>query len=353
MTPLEGLLQICDRIDQLQSRSVNGKPDPQEETLAAEKVRALRAEVFDQLPAIASHGGAKNLSDIELMLLSLLIHRRLLGDDRMMDGGSLVGLMHFAGYRRDETLQILDPAGRLRTGGWLHHQTHARGFDPIDTWYSTTAASLSLFWDKNPAATPPPLADGNEFSRPFLDEEEYLWDLYGWRNMCLARAEALFPADTPGGHPSPRFRPLRQDARAALMRMRRRLAQTKQAKSFRLEKFRHEHKLGMDHQLVLLHLLFSELVEGEPFISAIECLRVISETRHDLFRKRRLFRPNSRLRREGIVLGVEHADNPKVMAADLTLADWVTDELVSDLGGPPRLDKKELDDFLQGDDSHE
>ncbi len=353
MNPLEGLLKICDRIDQLKARSIDGKPDPQEETLAVQKVRALRTEVFDQLPSLTSHVGAQQLSDIELMLLSLLLHRRLLGDDRMMDGGTLVGLMHFAGYRRNESLEALDPSSRLRSGGWLHNQTHARGFDPIDTWFAPSAASLSLFWDRNPAAPASTIATGEELSRPFQDEEEYLWELYGWRNLCLARADALFPADTPGGHPSPRFRPLRQDARTALMRMRQRLGNTKQARNFRLEKFRHEHKLGMDHQLVLLHLLFSELVEGEPFISAIECLRVVSETRHDLFRKRRLFRPKSRLRREGIVLGVEQPDNPKVMAADLTLADWVTDELLAELGGPPRLDQKELDDFLQGGDSDE
>ncbi|MEE3267398.1 MAG: hypothetical protein VX229_00920, partial [Pseudomonadota bacterium] len=77
------------------------------------------------------------------------------------------------------------------------------------------------------------------------------------------------------------------------------------ADAFGLEKFRKQYQLGIEHQLILMHLLFSELVEGEPFISAIECLRVVSGTRRDLFGKRSLVGPRGRLRREGIVQAME------------------------------------------------
>ncbi|HJM39712.1 MAG TPA: hypothetical protein QGG59_06315 [Planctomycetota bacterium] len=351
MNPLEGLLKLCDQIDYLQTKTLEGKPDLSAEEIARKQAHALREEVYSRLPSLREHSGANSLADTELLVLALLFHRRLAGDDRMVDGGTLVGLLGLAGYPRSEALEKLRRDGRLRKEGWLQIRRQPRGFDPVDTWFSATSSAFSLFWEggseKQSAAQP---LREVPILQAYRDEEDYLWDLYAWRNQCIVRAEALFPGDTPGGGPSPRFRSLRQDARTSLTQLRRRLAMTPHASDFSIEKFRRKYKLGLDHQLAVIHLLFSELVEGESFISAIECLRVISETRHDLFRKRSLLSPRGRLRRKGIVVASEANEFAKALATDLTLADWVSDELVSGLGGPPRLDDQELDDFLQGDD---
>ncbi|MCH2111561.1 MAG: hypothetical protein MK213_01780 [Planctomycetes bacterium] len=349
MNPLEGLLRLCDQIDSLQARKLDGKPDVAGTDTMRTLVASLRDEIYSQLPSLREHAAAANLSDAELLTLALLFHRRLSGDDRMVDGGSLIGLLGLAGYDRSQTLDLLKADGRLRTEGWLLSQAQVRAFDPVDTWFAATSAAFSLFWMHAPQTSSVKKQEESGTLFAYRDEEEYLWDLYGWRNMCMTRAEALFPADMPGGAPSPRFRTLRQDARTALTRVRRRLAMTPEAPQFQLEQFRHQHKLGMDHQLIVVHLLFSELVEGEPFISAIECLRVVSETRHDLFHRRGMVSPRGRLRRTGIVIGNDPGDLAKALATDLTLADWASDELVSKLGGPPRLDDRELDDFLRGD----
>ncbi|MDP6849349.1 MAG: hypothetical protein QGH51_02725 [Planctomycetota bacterium] len=351
MTPLEGLLKLCDQIDYLQAKTLEGKPDLSAEEVARKQAHALREEVFSQLPSLREHSNAAELSDTELLVLALLFHRRLAGDDRMVEGGALVGLLGLAGYPRSETLEHLRRDGRLRKEGWLQTRSQARGFDPVDTWFAATNTAFSLFWEGGGSKKPTAQTLSEvPVLQAYRDEEDYLWDLYAWRNQCIVRAEALFPGDTPGGGPSPRFRSLRQDARTSLTQIRRRLALTQNADDFSIEQFRRKYKLGLDHQLAVVHLLFSELVEGESYISAIECLRVISETRHDLFRKRNLLSPRGRLRRKGIVVAAEASDFSKALATDLTLADWVSDELVSNLGGPPRLDDQELDDFLQGDD---
>jgi hypothetical protein len=352
MNPLEGLLQICDQLDALQASSVEGKHNHTAVAAARQKVSCLREDIYSQLPAMRDHAAAASLSDHELLLLALLFRRRLSGNGRMADGGALVGLLCTAGFSRTESLLLLSSGSTLRSKGWLHSQPQPRACDPVDTLFLPSAAALSLFWVSD---TPKGQHSGSgaesKLRNPYRDEEEYLWDLYGWRNMCMSRAEALFPTDMPGGAPSPQFHVLRQNAHSALTLIRSRLTVTAEAAEFKLERFRRLHKLGIDHQLVVMHLLFSELIEGEPFISAIECLRVVSETRRDLFRRRSLIGPQGRLRRTGIVLDAASNELGKALATDLTLADWASDDLVSGLNTPPRFDDRDLDEFLKGDDS--
>ncbi|RMH05025.1 MAG: hypothetical protein D6702_01590 [Planctomycetota bacterium] len=344
MSALEGLLQLCDRIGELQAR--NAGPDAEAAASTRAEVREIRSRFFAELPSLRRHPAAGSLDDAELLLLALLFHRRLAGATDPVTGGSLVALLRHAGFPRTHALAALGPDGRLRRERWLHATRQARGHEPIDTWFSATPAALSLFWSPGEAddAERPPAP------RPYRDEEELLWDLLRWRNLCLARAESLFPADGSIGGPGPRFRQQRESARAALVELRRRLQITPGGREFRLERFRRGHRLGADQLLVAVHLLFSELIEGEPFISALECLRVIAENRTDLFAKRRTIGPNGRLRATGIVVAAEHPELAKALATDLSLADWAAEEMLAGIGLPPRFDAGEIDEFLNGDD---
>ncbi|MBL7009465.1 MAG: hypothetical protein ISR76_10735 [Planctomycetes bacterium] len=346
MTPLEGLLQLCDQIGELQAR--NPSTDSEASASTRAQVLELRGRFFDELPSLREHGVASTLEDADLLLLALLFHRRLAGASDPLTGGSLVALLRHAGFTRTQALGALGPDGRLRMEQWLYAQPQPRGHEPLDTWFSASPAAMTLFWapgwggdgDAEVAVEP----------RPYRDEEELLWELFGWRNLCMSRAESLFPPEDPSGSVSPRFRQLRQAARSALVLIRRRLQATPGGRGYRIENFRREQKLGVDHLLVVVHLLFSELVEGEPYISALECLRVVSENRTDLFAKRDMIGPKGRLRRAGIVGAAESHEFSKALATDLTLSDWAADELLSGVGIPPRLDDREIDDFLNGDD---
>ena len=350
MTPLEGLLQLCDQIGELQARN----PSADSEAAASTRAQAqeLRDRFFSELPSLKEHAVASTLDDAELLLLALLFHRRLAGASDPLTGGSLIALLRHAGFSRSRALAALGPDGRLRKEQWLYAQAQPRGHEPLDTWFSASSAALTLFWApgwSGQTADDPVRPGSPAEPRAYRDEEEFLWELYGWRNLCMSRAEALFPPDDPSGAVSPRFRQPRQAARTALVLIRRRLRVTPGGSAFRIEDFRREQKLGVDHLLVVVHLLFSELVEGEPYISALECLRVASESRTDLFGKRRMIGPRGRLRRSGIVAATESHELSKALATDLTLADWAADKLLGGVGLPPRLDDREIDDFLKGD----
>jgi hypothetical protein len=343
MTPLEGLLQLCDQIGELQARTPGADPATGE---SGARVEELRDRFFAELPSLREHAVASSLGDAELMALALLFHRRLAGTTEPLTGGSLIALLRHAGFSRTQALDAVDPAGRLRREDWVYATLPRVGHEPIDTWFSATPNAMALFWtpgwggqdEEDPADEP----------RPYRDEEELLWDLFRWRNLCMNRAEALFPPQDPGGEVGPRFRHLREAARAGLVALRRRLKATPGGQDFRIERFRREHHLAADELLLVVHLLFSELVEGEPYISALECLRVVSESRTELFRKRRTIGPKGRLRRAGLVVAAESHDLGKALATDLTLADWAAEDLLGGVGLPPRLDEREIDDFLQG-----
>ncbi len=344
MTPLEGLLQLCDQIGELQAR--NSGSDTEAAATTRAQVQELRDRFFGELPSLREHPVASTLEDAELLVLALLFHRRLAGSSDPVTGGGLIALLRHAGFSRTQALAALGPDGRLRQEKWLHAQPQPRGHEPLDTWISASSAAMTLFWA--PGWGGETVAAEEPEARAYRDEEELLWDLFRWRNLCMNRAETLFPAEDPGGAVGPRYRQMRQAARSALVWIRRRLRATPGGSEFRIERFRREHKLGADDLLVVVHLLFSELVEGEPYISALECLRVVSESRSDLFGKRRMIGPQGRLRRSGMVNAAENHDLGKALATDLTLADWAAEELLGGLGLPPRLDEREIDEFLKG-----
>ncbi|HEX9794417.1 MAG TPA: hypothetical protein VGC54_10580 [Planctomycetota bacterium] len=349
---LEGLLEICDQIRDLQEDSLrdsgsrlrgSGKA---EETVA--RVRVLREAVFAELPALAGQPAAKALSDAELLLLALLFHRRISGRSEGLRGGELVSLLTQAGFSRGKALAALDREAALRHGSWLAVRTDSRRHDPLDLRFEPTAMAMDLFMP----AVPVPLTDAPEAppDQPFRSEEEYFWDLLRWRNLCIQRAEALFEGEWPASAPSQRLVDAGREARAAHLRLRARLGATKGSSEYVLESFRREHQLGTDHMLLVMHLLFSETLEGESFLAASECLRLISDQRTDLFLKRRIVGPRGRLRREGTVLaGDDGSEHARAMAHDLYLAEWAVESLLAGLHRRPALEDRDFEDLARGE----
>lgn len=343
---LEGLLDLCDQIREARDASLHQGAERPVRVPGAQ-LRELREQACRAPRASGAGPKLRALRDPEFLILALLFHRRLLGVNEPATGGELVALLSQAGFARSDVLLLLGARAPLRRDGWLTARTEGRGFDPLDSRFALPADSAALFWPEEEAAPAAPAAA--EPPAPYGSEEECLWDLFGWRNLCIQRAEGLLEGDC-AALPPPRLRVLRRDARAALLRIRARLAATAGSGSFALERFRRQRRLGTDEWLVVVHLIFCELVEGEPFVPALECLRLVAECRTDLFRKRPLFAARGRLRHEGIVVARDDGgDLGKALATELGLADWAADELLSGSARPPRLDERELDDFLRGD----
>lgn len=343
---LENLLQICDEILH-RRRDRTGSADKKREL--REKARTQLEELIPQSIAADAVARTHSLSRGELLALALLFHQRLVARNPALSGGELLGLMAEAGYSRVQAMAWITAESPLRKQGWLRAQAARDGFDPIDTQFSAGTVAMAAFWPKPPPEKEAKGTPSNELSA-FADEEQYLWELLGYRNLCLHRAEALCEPDPITGGLSDRFRRLSREARTCRTTIRTRLARTTGGHDFALERFRRKHRLSQNEFLIACHLLFGEFVEGEPFAPALDCVRLVSERRTEVFRRRKLVAATSPLVQSGII-GREGPDLQKALIADLYLSDWAAEALMLGVNTlrTPTLDKRELDEFLRGD----
>lgn len=346
-TALDGLLEVCDLI-----RDANEEGGTASSAATLERVDSLGRALSPMLPGLGAGAEAEALGPRELFLVALLIHQRMAAEGEPLEGAALVRLLSRAGLPRSEAMELLVPASRLRADGWLYGETPDGGFDPVDTRFGPSARALRVFWPGVHQDHEEELDSDDEAltedAEPYRDEAEYLWELHGWRGACIQRADSVFEIEVATGRPSPRNRMLQRQARRRWMLIRKRVAATPAGRDFGMEKFLREHGLAADHVLLLVHLIFGELIEGETCIPAMEGLRLLSSTRDDLFLKRRLLAPDGRLRRLGIVV-TESEDYAKMSGAPLSLADWAMDRILSGVRHRPRWDDREFEDFLNGE----
>jgi hypothetical protein len=373
-SPLDGLLEVCDQLRTLQDNVARGAI-PSEDTLrrTRERVAGLNQLAFDLLPGIQGQPLATALSSAELLALALMFHRRVSGVSEPVAGSTLIGLLLRAGVSRSEALLMLSPNSILRVQNWVATEMTRNGLDPLDAFFLPAPAALALFWPQLPASsssTDAALADGTADSSPqgnettanasaeenpsvalnntpYASEQEYLWDLFAWRQACLKRTAVLFDAD-PDQPPHPQMLELRQAARGCWVGIRQRLSRTPESRDFGLEKLAADFRLGPNHVLVVVHLLFAEILDAELYLSPMECLRLVADRREDAFTMRSLVAPKSRLRREGIVLS-EGEDSAKMLAVPLSLSDWVVERVLVGLGRSPKWSQQDLEDFLRGE----
>ena len=326
---LESLLLFFDQLHAVRQLEGSARASSTKITQLQERLPKLRGQVFQHLPMLAAGKEGNSLSDADLLVLGIFFHARLDGKHKRLRGSDLVARLALAGIPRTEALAAVVPNSLLRQGPWLTFTCDEGQFDPLDAWVDVRPAALELFQAE--ATTLISLA-AEEPRRPYRNEEELLWELHAWRKLCMKRAEVLLEC----GGESTRVHEIRRQARRKLFSIRSRLRSTPNGRELGVERFRREFGLGPDHVLIVVHLLFGEHLESEPFASGLECLHLVSETRNDLFRKRELFHSNSRLRRSGI-LSAEAPDLGKELTSTLSLADWATDQILSGVRGLPRI----------------
>lgn len=358
-TPLDGLLEVCDQLRDLQDLASRGARLSEESLRKTrQQVESLGEQVFPLLPGIHQNPAADELSPQALLILALLFHGKISGSSEAFSGIQLCGLLMRADLPRSTTMELLAVDGPLRGQEWVQCEVTTRGFDPLDSYFRPTPKALNLFWisseamgDENPL--PAAATEGNQPTRnlpqPFSNEGEYLWEIGAWRQICLQRANALFEVDLITDEPTSRLQELRAIAHAKWVDLRRRLAVTPGGRDFGLERLAATHKLGPDHILLIAHMFFAETLDGEIFLSPGECLRLAADHRDDLLQKRHLVSAQGRLRREGLVVS-DGEESAKMLAVPLCLADWVVERVLAGVGRSLKWNQQELEEFLRGDD---
>jgi len=358
-TPLDGLLEVCDQLRNLQDLASRGAR-LSEESLhkTRQQVDSLGELVFPMLPGIHQNPAVDELTPQSLLILALLFHGKISGSSEAFSGIQLCGLLMRADLPRSTTLELLAADGSLRAQEWVQCEVTSQGFDPLDSYFRPTPKAINLFWlpavastEENPQPATP--TEGNQSARdlprPFSNEGEYLWEIGAWRHICLQRTGALFEVDLIADEPTSRLQELRESAHAKWVDLRRRLAVTPGGRDFGLERLAASHKLGPDHILLIAHMFFAETLDGEIFLAPGECLRLAADHRDDLLQKRHLVSAQGRLRREGLVVA-DGEESAKMLAVPLCLADWVVERILAGIGRSLKWNQQELEEFLRGDD---
>ncbi|MFK5955654.1 MAG: hypothetical protein QM477_04320 [Planctomycetota bacterium] len=358
-TPLDGLLEVCDQLRELQDLTSRGARLSEESLRKTRlQVETLGEQVFPLLPGIQQLPAADELDTHALLVLALLFHGKISGSSEAFSGIQLCGLLMRAELPRSLTMELLGSQGLLRTQNWVHCEETTQGFDPLDSYFRPTPKALSLFWPikelENEASSQ--AIDESSAGKtvrdlpvPFSDEGQYLWEIGAWRQICMQRAGALFEVDPITEEPSPRLQELREMAHAKWVDVRRRLSVTPGGREFGLERLAATHKLGPDHMLLIAHMFFAETVDIDLFLSPGECLRLAAAHRDDLLQKRHLVSAQGRLRREGLVVA-DGEESAKMLAVPLCLADWVVERVLAGVGRSLKWNQQELEEFLRGDD---
>lgn len=353
-SPLDGLLDVCDQLRALQDHvSRGGVPSHElsERTLA--QAATAQESVLPALPGVQADPRGAALRGPELLALALLFHRRITLAREGISGDELIGLLTRAGVPRTDAMQMLTRSGVLRLGDWVETCRDSESFDPLDTLFTCSREALELFLPtsghgelENSADEQDEQSEEREAlaAQPFATEEDYLWAMFSWRRACQRRAEALFEVDLTTSRLSPRLQKLRERAHRRYVMLRRRLRRTPESRDFGLVSLAREYRLGADHLLIVSHLLFAEILDGEFMMPPMDCLRLAAGQRDHLFHQRRLLQPNSLLRREGIVV-TEGEENQKLMGTPLSLADWVVDRALAGVG-QLHFAPQELEEFL-------
>ena len=107
-----------------------------------------------------------------------------------------------------------------------------------------------------------------------------------------------------------------------------------------------EHRLGEEHLIILVTLVFQELTQGTPYLDAADLLKLVARSEEDLVRRRKLFGPKSPLVKNELV-GLEEVVLDKELSGEVYVAIEVVDLMLVPARGPDaaKIDEQSKTDY--------
>jgi len=88
-----------------------------------------------------------------------------------------------------------------------------------------------------------------------------------------------------------------------------------------------DHRLADSEVVIVVHLLFRELYEGNAYTDTVELMRLCSDGEYDLLKNRRLFAADANLLR-GQMIEIEPILEGRELTGEVHLTDWVVNDLL-------------------------
>lgn len=353
------LLDLCDDLQRLRSqmsdpalrRETRNRLRQQSRRKAETLARDLRAYRFRG--PLGSIIREFKLSAEEFQLLSVLLQHHLRAEEPAVEGRLLLGSVFGSSFEVLSAMELLAEDAALRASGLVTvEECEECPESVLEMRFRLSAMALEALRQEADGAVP---EDQRRRRRQegYKNSRELLLDLRILHNLYQMRAERVFHGDrwdrVHAGGPAP-GRAITKRIESFWSRVRAKLDATPQAGALPAVRFMREYGLDEAEMIIVVHLLFKELYEGNPYDDAAYLLRLVSADELELIRNRRLVRPGGSLVR-GEILQLEAMIEGRELTSEAHLSDWVVDYLFGGSAAEHRIEPDERLDwhlYLQG-----
>ncbi|GAB4147741.1 MAG: hypothetical protein Fur0037_15990 [Planctomycetota bacterium] len=336
------MLDLCDDLQRIRTRLADPQIGREERTRLRKQTQRRVEQLARNLANYEFRGPlGKRLREHrftarEFEVLSLLLMRTVRSEEPAMEGRLILGSIFDTSFDVLSGMDLLHPDSKLRASGLVAlEEGQEENGDVLESRFRLSEEALASF-RAEVEGSPLPARGPSREARGYAKPSEFLIDLRLVHDLYHLRSERVL-----GGRGERAARIDRRSGRAfdrrideAWRRVRNRLASTERGKIFPSLRFLEPGGLDENETMIAVHLLFSEVYDGEAYGDIADLLRLISASEEDLLRSRRYLLPDAPLRARGILI-VEPFLEGRDLTGEAHLADWVVNELL-DLGDSKR-----------------
>ncbi|MCB9880585.1 MAG: hypothetical protein H6832_13865 [Planctomycetes bacterium] len=351
---LQRLLDLCDEIRVLRRRIMDSALDAEVVARLKRRSKTKWKRLATDLASQPFHGSLRallvGLDAQHFVLIATLLRRYLRAQAPCVEGRALLASIFDSSFELLSGFELLLPEAPLRANGIIiledDDETDDAGEEALlDARFRLSDTAVDAFLEE--LGFKSGRKPGRRL-RAYASQEEYLIDLKILHNLYRARAKRLFAADTwwrlRGQAEDRGQKAVDRQILRVLRQIDRRLERSPASLRFPVRQFQLEHGLALDETLVVMHLLFLEMLEGNPYADVVSLIQLVSSSEEDLFAKRELFAPHGKLRSLEIV-ELDQMLEGRELTSECHLGNWVMDRILGTRGGERPIDADEKLEF--------
>ncbi len=327
---LQKLIALCDDLRRIRSRMM----DPDLETEAKSRLRRQSQRKDQQLArSLADYRFRGPLGEVvrafkleseHFQVLTVLLHRQMRSEDPTLEGRLILASLFQTPFDILANLHLLHASSPLRAADLVRIvDQDASSEDLLEARFRLSERALEAFRGEVAGLVPADLRGARRTAythhRQFLIDLRILHNLYRHRSARVFTQERWDQLHT--SPPGP-LRSLDHRIENFWKKIRTRLDSTEDAEGFPAVQFLRRYALSEAETMIVIHMLFQELYDGNAFADVVELLRLVSAGEDELLRNRSLMHRTAPLLKHEI-LSVETILDGRELTGEARLNDWV------------------------------
>ena len=333
---LRKLLEACADLQELRSKMKDPELDREARTRLRRRSKRKAEHLARDLKGYEFRGPLVDvmksfpLAPDHFQILAVLLQQQLRCEDPALEGRLILSSVFSSTYEVLARADLLHRDGPLRASGLVVlEEDEEDPEDLLETRFQLSTEGLLLFRGEIAGESRPRVAGKPEALEGYAHYREFLEDLRIIHNLYRRRSEHIFHHDRwfrlrPSTHEPGHSMSHRIDF--AWQRLRTRLERTENGATFPAVRLLREHALGEAELIMVVHLLFKELFEGNAYADVAELCKLVSGSEEELLQNRRLAGEQAPLIK-GDLVRIEPMLEGRVLTGEAYLSDWAVNYL--------------------------